>query len=303
VFAQNEDGSVRVVDLPEPSTAEVERLVVQIATAVEKRVAKEKPSSDEFEDDEDAVMTQARIESMHTHLPSEPPSAKPKPNPRPRCAFVEGYSLDANVSAGHDDRPALERLLRYGARPAFSHKRLELTKSGKVAYKLRRPSHTGQTHVVLEPLAFLKRLATLIPPPRQNLITYRGCFAPNARLRRAVVELCPAGEDEEQKALPAGEPTAGLEPEAVIENNPPHRRSSWAQLLKRVFHNDLLVCNKCNGKRKIIAFVTEREPIQQILTHLGLPNEPPTIASARAPPQTEMFDDDWDQGRVATDAP
>jgi hypothetical protein len=206
------------------------------------------------------------------------------------------------VSVGHENRAALERLLRYGARPAFSHKRLEMTANGKVAYKLRRPSHTGQTHVVLEPLAFLKRLATLIPPPRQNLITYRGCFAPNARLRRAVVELCPAGEDDEAKkaAATSGESTAELGSE---ENASPRSRMPWAQLLKRVFHNDLLVCEKCNGKRKVIAFVTERQPIQEILTHLGLPTEPPNIAPARAPPQTEMFDDGWATGAYPADAP
>ena len=156
---------------------------------------------------------------------------------------------------------------------------------------------------MLEPLAFLKRLATLIPPPRQNLITYRGCFAPNAKLRSQVVALCPAPQDEEQDAPAAGEPTAGLEPEVALENTPPHRRSSWAQLLKRVFHNDLLVCTQCHGKRKVIAFVTARQPITQILTHLGLPTEPPTVATARAPPQTEMFDDGWATGGHATDPP
>ncbi|MSP26596.1 MAG: hypothetical protein EXR75_15895, partial [Myxococcales bacterium] len=49
-----------------------------------------------------------------------------------------------------DDRPALERLLRYAARPAFSHKRLSRTPSGKVCYRLPKPYYTGQTEVVLE---------------------------------------------------------------------------------------------------------------------------------------------------------
>jgi hypothetical protein len=42
---------------------------------------------------------------------------------------------------------------------------------------------SGQTHLVLSPLAFLRRLAALVPPPRANLVRYFGVFAPNARLR------------------------------------------------------------------------------------------------------------------------
>ena len=52
--------------------------------------------------------------------------------------------------------------------PAFAHKRLSLTPSGKVSYRLRKPYYTGQTEVVLEPVAFLRRLAALVPPRGQH---------------------------------------------------------------------------------------------------------------------------------------
>jgi hypothetical protein len=53
------------------------------------------------------------------------------------------------VVASHD-RDGLERLCRYGARPPFAHRRLRLTASGQVAYRLRRPWFTGQAEFVLE---------------------------------------------------------------------------------------------------------------------------------------------------------
>lgn len=51
------------------------------------------------------------------------------------------------------------------------------------------------------------------------------------------------------------------------------------------------------AKRRLIAFVTASEPVMRILTHLGVPAEPPRIAPDRGPP---AWDDllaprpDWD---------
>jgi len=57
--------------------------------------------------------------------------------------------------------------------------------------------------------------------------------------------------------------------------------------MKRVFEIDVLVCEHCGGRREIIAFLTETRVVQQILAHLGLPTEPPPVASARPPPELE----------------
>ena len=43
----------------------------------------------------------------------------------------------------HINRLGLEKLCRYGMRPAFSHQRLSLTEQGKVLYSLRRPWPTA----------------------------------------------------------------------------------------------------------------------------------------------------------------
>jgi hypothetical protein len=66
--------------------------------------------------------------------------------------------LHAGVVIAEHARAALERLCRYGARPAFAHERLAWTAEGQIAYRLKRPWPDGRTHLVLPPVAFLRRL-------------------------------------------------------------------------------------------------------------------------------------------------
>jgi hypothetical protein len=46
---------------------------------------------------------------------------------------------------------------------------------------------------------------------------------------------------------------------------------------------DVLECPKCHGRLRVVAVVTERDPVRHILAHLGLPTEPPSVARARDP--------------------
>ncbi|HUF31423.1 MAG TPA: hypothetical protein VMM77_12295 [Gemmatimonadaceae bacterium] len=39
---------------------------------------------------------------------------------------------------------------------------------------------------------------------------------------------------------------------------------------------------------RILAFITAAEPVDAILTHLGLPTTPPPLSPARAPPQHDL---------------
>ena len=99
-----------------------------------------------------------------------------------RLAKVSGFSLHAGVATQAHQRRKLERLCRYIARPAVSTERLALTRQGNVRYTLKTPYRDGTTHIILEPLDFIARLAALVPKPRVNLTRYHGVFAPNSRL-------------------------------------------------------------------------------------------------------------------------
>jgi hypothetical protein len=57
-------------------------------------------------------------------------------------------------------------------------------------------------------------------------------------------------------------------------------RVDWASLLRRSFSVDVLECPKCRGRLKVVAVITEREPVQRILAHLGLPTDAPPVAPA-----------------------
>jgi hypothetical protein len=72
--------------------------------------------------------------------------------------------------------------------------------------------------------AFIAKLATLVPPPRTQLIRFHGFFAPNARLH---AQLTPSVHGKEATADAHGD-----------QRTPEERRRSmtWAQRLKRVFH-------------------------------------------------------------------
>jgi hypothetical protein len=60
-------------------------------------------------------------------------------------------------------------------------------------------------------------------------------------------------------------------------------RIDWARLLRRSMDVDVLQCPKCDGTLRVLAIITEREPVQRILSRLGMPTSAPPIARARDP--------------------
>ena len=70
------------------------------------------------------------------------------------------------------------------------------------------------------------------------------------------------------------------EPRHTDEAEPKTRRRcspSWARLIAKVFQADPLVCRRCGGPLKVVAYITDSPAIRQILDHLGLspPEKPP----------------------------
>jgi Putative transposase len=187
----------------------------------------------------------------------------------------------------HPPRRVTDRskCLHYGARPAFASERLTITDRGKVAHRLKRPWPDGRTHLVLDPVAFLRRLAGIIPPPRHHLVRYAGVFAPRARLRAQVVSLAPGAAARPAPArsartAAAAQPGAST---ALLSGRRPTTRLPWADLLRRVFAHDVLAC-PCGGRRRVLCFITDATVVAAILSALGLATTVRTFAAARAPP-------------------
>jgi hypothetical protein len=197
---------------------------------------------------------------------------------QPQCADIDGFSLHAAVRVEAHDRKRLEQLCRYITRPALSDERVQLNAAGQVELKLKTPWRDGTTHLVMSPMEFMQRLATLVPRPRLHLIRFHGVLAPNAKLRALVVPQGPPAQ-----AQVATEAAASAECEVETVQARPHR-IGWARLLKRVFDIDMEHCPNCGGgELKIIAAILERPVIEKILTHLGLDPQPPPKAPAREP--------------------
>ena len=157
--------------------------------------------------------------------------------------------MHAGVDIASNEREKLERLCRYVSRPPVASERLALTASGQMRYTLKTPYRDGTTHIVLEPLDLMARLAALVPKPRMHLTRYHGVFAPHSQHRAAVTP--PASEADPTKV-----------------STPRHVAMSWARRLKRVFGVEIESCTRCGGELEIIASIEAPQLIAKILAHL-----------------------------------
>jgi hypothetical protein len=270
VFARI-NGAVEFVALPPPSPDDVLALLARIVARLE-RLLRPRLLTLQADATQPDSLAAAQAESLHS-LGSPP---KPQGRSDQRAAFLKGFSLHAGVHLHANDRQGLEHLCRYGARPPFSQQRLTALSDGRLSYQLKRPLGDGRTALLLQPTEFLRRLATLVPPPRAHLVRYHGVFAPASRWRREVI---PAPEP--AKASPLADETA---PPIHVTSAPRNKRSSripWAELLQRVFREDVLSC-PCGGRRVVLAYVTGSKAVKAILDHLGLASTGPPVSPARS---------------------
>ena len=210
-----------------------------------------------------------------------------------------GFSLDASVRIEVQDRKGLERLIRYCARPIFASSRLE-SAGDRLKYILSKPNLKGEKVLLLKPFELLDRLARLIPPPRYHRHFYHGVLAPNSPLRAKIKAM--AGKEprlarpelqeiigkDDQTSKTAIAPISALVNSVNEEKSPRKISFGWAKLIARIYEVMPLVCPRCQGEMKIIAFIEDKETIQKILICLNEPIEPPRIASARGPPEMEF---------------
>jgi hypothetical protein len=109
------------------------------------------------------------------------------------------------VRIAADDDQGRERLVRSCARPPFALDRIEGLADGRGAYLWKVPRR-GRTHRVMTPMAFMARLAILIPPPKIPTVRYHGVFAPRSSWRARVTPKPP---------LKAAKPKPCVEPAPV----------------------------------------------------------------------------------------
>jgi hypothetical protein len=110
-------------------------------------------------------------------------------------------------------------------------------------------------------LEFIARVTSHIPDKGQVMIRYYGLYsnAHRGKMRKA-------GFDPSQSPIIEDEPTYG-----------PSR--GWADMIRKVYEIDPLLCPSCGGKMSIISFIEEPKTIDRIISHLEL-----TFEAERPPP-------------------
>jgi hypothetical protein len=184
-----------------------------------------------------------------------------------RCANYQGFSVHANVAVRASDRKRLESLCKYAARPPLAHERLQETSGGRLVYRMKTPWRSGQTHVVMERIELIEKLAALVPRPRYHIVHHYGVFAPAAKWRRDIV--------------PDPPPPEQCSHDSDTEDPQPAKNYTWAQLMARTFEFDVLQCPRCGGRMKIIAAIESPEVARRILDCLGIVSRPPPLLPAR----------------------
>jgi hypothetical protein len=190
------------------------------------------------------------------------------------CYVSRGFSLHAARRVEADDRDGLEQLCSYVTRPPLAAGSLEKVSDDKFVFKMKCSWDDGTSHIILSAHELLEKLAAIVPPPRSNTTRYHGILAPNSKQRAKVV---PSGADDNENAANERKTSGSTK-----------YRLTFAALLARVFQIDVSVCPVCQGKMKIIAFITDPASIHRYLEGVGLPTEAPPIAPARSPPQIEF---------------
>jgi len=188
-----------------------------------------------------------------------------------------GFSVDTSPTVWPQDTPGLERLCRYLLRCPVSLERIHWTPGAKTLFYQSKqnanddPLFSHPKGETLDIFEFIARVLTQIPEPRAHGVRYFGAYSSRARAfrKKRHIALQSLGDDDHSK--PQHEPELSPKKTAAL-------RKRWAQLIKRVYLTDPLVC-ECGGTLRVVAFIFEQNAIRKILEHLRKTN-----THSRAPP-------------------
>ena len=174
-----------------------------------------------------------------------------------------------SVTVQPDDVDGMERMARYLLHAPLNLDRMHFDQDhNTVAYRSKH-QRRNSPGTLYDPLDFLARLLMHIPEPRLHTIRYTGAYSSVSRARR-------------RAALPnehhPGTATVGDDAPSTPERR--RLRRQWAQMIRRIFEVDPLICD-CGETMRIISFITNPTAINKILDHLDSKGRRPP----RAPPK------------------
>ncbi|MGD8895050.1 MAG: transposase [Acidobacteriota bacterium] len=182
-----------------------------------------------------------------------------------------GFSVHNRVYAHPADGREFEALVRYMSRSPVSLKRLRFAPGSKEVVYTRKGGHDTSEPAQDERIdaeEFVARVLVQIPEPRKHLVRYYGAYSNRARgqRRKAEAPLEAHGSSESsQEPVPTPPERAAL-------------RRRWANLIRRVYEADPLVCPRCGAEMRVVSFITDPRVVKRIVDHLrkrDRPTRPP----------------------------
>jgi hypothetical protein len=168
-----------------------------------------------------------------------------------------GFKVHSRVRA--KTKKEAERVGKYMIRPLLSLERLSLDeREARVGYRYGKEAKDLERMDYLE---FIARVTSHIPDKGQVTVRYYGLYA-NAHRGKV------------RKA------SLGLFPLRIVEDEPRRLPSKgWAEMIRKVYEVDPMVCPRCGGQMKVISFLTDYAVVDRIIGHLNL-----TFVAERPPP-------------------
>ena len=122
-----------------------------------------------------------------------------------------------------------------------------IREDSKVIYNSKDKANTKE----FDALDFIASICSHIPNRNEQMVRYMGLCSNVCRGRRKKEGTC--------------------ESDFVIEeDNNKGANKSWARLIKKIYEVDPLICPKCGGDMRIIAFIEDYKIIRKILDYLGI---------------------------------
>jgi ribosomal protein S27E len=173
------------------------------------------------------------------------------------CWRHTGFNVHSQVRA--QTKGEAERVGKYMIRPLLSLKRLFFDEAtGKIHYQY---SRHGSHEESMDYLEFIARVTSHIPEKGQVMVRYYGLYSNAHRGKMRKIE---------EKANSF----------LIVEQEEPVAPSKgWAEMIRKVYETDPLLCPKCGGQMRIIAFIEDHKAIDRIIAHLKL-----TFEAERPPP-------------------
>lgn len=160
-----------------------------------------------------------------------------------------GFSVYSGKRIYPKDKRLTENLARYIIRASFSQEHMEYyPDKAKVTYESKYIKEVKE----FSPLEWMAALVSHIPDRGGQTVRYYGYYSnvTRGRLKK---------ED--------GEPEFHI----IEDDSPGGLNRSWARLIQKIYEVDPLICPKCRGEMRIIAFIEDYKIVKKIIwTYMNL---------------------------------